>query len=253
MSPEQVRGGALDPRTDIWSLGVVLFELLSGYQPFSGPTNAAILASIAADPPLRLEAPGVPASLVRVVEQCLRKSPRERAFTALQLSAQLSLALVGRPLVVQTTEAETGQVLFRDIPVEPRRNIAQRWAGVGLAAVAVVAASAVVLDAPGKRETPPPGGGIASQSFALSSADPARLDSSEEHWVGPRPQGTDALAWERGIPSAPPQAQLPSPLPSVPHRRQQARLLAVAPLASTPPVASAAGSNPARLFTEPDF
>ncbi len=80
MSPEQVRSTKrVDARSDVWSMGVVLYELLSGTVPFGGDTAGAVLAAIVADDPpsLRQPAPHVPPALEAIVLRCLVKD-RER-------------------------------------------------------------------------------------------------------------------------------------------------------------------------------
>jgi Tol biopolymer transport system component/tRNA A-37 threonylcarbamoyl transferase component Bud32 len=80
MSPEQAEGRPLDARSDIFSFGVVLYELLSGRKPFAGATKVAIISAIVKDSPepLSTAAPDVPRDLVRLVERCLRKDPERR-------------------------------------------------------------------------------------------------------------------------------------------------------------------------------
>jgi len=88
MSPEQVRDAKkVDFRTDIWSLGLILHELLSGSPAFEGTTLPGVCASIAADPPaaLRLKRPEVPIELEAVVLKCLEKDPARRFQAALEL------------------------------------------------------------------------------------------------------------------------------------------------------------------------
>src|SRR5207253_9646885 len=74
MSPEQARGKPVDARTDIWSVGVVLYETVAGRPPFVGETSSDIIAAILkTDPaPLKQVAPGTPDELRRIVLKCLR-------------------------------------------------------------------------------------------------------------------------------------------------------------------------------------
>lgn len=90
MSPEQARGQAADTRSDIFSLGAVLYEMLSGQPPFSGATVADLLSAILKEdpPPLPLSVKFAPA-LERVVRRCLEKNPAERCQPARDLAFQL--------------------------------------------------------------------------------------------------------------------------------------------------------------------
>jgi len=80
MSPEQARGEAVDARSDLWSLGVVLYELMAGRPPFRGEYAQAVIYGILneAPPPLAELAPGAPAALRGVVAKCLAKDPAAR-------------------------------------------------------------------------------------------------------------------------------------------------------------------------------
>ncbi len=91
MSPEQARGAILDPRTDIFSLGIIIFEMVTGRRPFAGENTADTIASIVARDPRRLEEylSDPPPLLNRIVEKSLRKNKKERYATMEHLLSDL--------------------------------------------------------------------------------------------------------------------------------------------------------------------
>lgn len=91
MSPEQARGLEVDARTDVWSVGVVLFEVLSGRVPFEGETNSDVLVSILERDPPSLGQSGarVPRDLERIIRKALSKDREQRYQTAGELLTEL--------------------------------------------------------------------------------------------------------------------------------------------------------------------
>jgi tRNA A-37 threonylcarbamoyl transferase component Bud32 len=105
LAPEQVEGAPVDARTDVYSLGVVLYEMLSGTVPFSGDTDAAIaLARLQRTPrPLREVAPDVPESLEAVVARATQRRPDDRYAGMAELGAALRDADLRRRVVADAT------------------------------------------------------------------------------------------------------------------------------------------------------
>jgi formylglycine-generating enzyme required for sulfatase activity/predicted esterase len=91
VSPEQIAGRAADRRSDVFAAGVVLYEMLTGRQPFTGDSPWAVLdATVHGEPPaVRLLRPEVPSELAAVVERCLVKDPSARYASGTELAAAL--------------------------------------------------------------------------------------------------------------------------------------------------------------------
>ncbi len=130
MSPEQVRGQAADHRTDIFSFGTILYEMLAGQRAFQRDTTAETMTAILKEEPSELVSLGknIAPSLVRVVDHCLEKRPELR----FQSAKDLAFAL----------EALSGSESATAIPsmVRPRRRAWLPWTAVAVACAAAVLA-----------------------------------------------------------------------------------------------------------------
>lgn len=91
MSPEQASARPVDARSDVFSFGTILYEMLGGRRPFAGDSRASVLASVLRDSPSPI--PGLPADLAALLARCLRKDPAERFQSAAELKAAVEACL----------------------------------------------------------------------------------------------------------------------------------------------------------------
>jgi serine/threonine protein kinase/tetratricopeptide (TPR) repeat protein len=133
MAPEQVRGLALDARSDLFSLGIILYELATGRRPFTGGTLADLGSSILRDTPraIALARHDLPADLERIVMRCLEKEPRERFQTALDVRNELRFLLRAHEGGARATPAAPS----RTATAEPQRAATTEPPGVASIAV----------------------------------------------------------------------------------------------------------------------
>ena len=139
MAPEQASGGGVDARSDVYSLGAVLYHMLSGSPPYAGELPVAILARLMTNDPEPVEqvCPGLPDDLVRICRRAMAREPDNRYAGMQEMADDLQVFIDGGVLPLQA-----------DAPLPGRRNraTARRRRQVGMA-VFLVAAVAIALSA----------------------------------------------------------------------------------------------------------
>ncbi len=167
MSPEQI-GGASDARTDIWSLGVLLYEMLTGTRPFGGGNSATAMYSILhREPtPLAFNHPGLPDELQSILDRALAKDVEQRYSAAADLADDLA-AITATDLTVTQTMVQTAPELLRDATSSPSRWRSPMLAAVLGLSVAALALASIVRRPEVPQEAPPAALSTAPQAVAV--------------------------------------------------------------------------------------
>jgi serine/threonine protein kinase len=248
MSPEQAQGMTVDARSDIYALGIVLFELLTGELPFRGDTPMATLLKQVQEPP-PLDGPRaarIPPSLVPVLRKALAKDPADRYPSAREMAAALAgtrvaLATNASPSGLQPTQClgdPTGVPSTTLTPVtRPRRRMQWlAWAGVAVAAAVAAAVTTVGLlsarrDLPRDVATVPTPQTAARLPAAPTPAPAATLQTSAQKRPSPA-----ALAHSPAMAPQPPRLSAP--------KKSATPALTVSPAATPASTPSAASAPP---------
>jgi len=194
MSPEQVRSSKdVDPRTDIWSLGVILYELLTGISPFAADNVADTLVAILHGGPVSMtaSAPNVAPELVEVTMRCLQKKREARYATVEALAAALAPFRSATPIVVSSfvprgdPSSSDDSISVSTVHEPPKGRVALTAAlafgAVGLVLIAIVGVARLrsvgagrtpALSAAAAVEAAPPAAGVLSAASAFAGPTP---------------------------------------------------------------------------------
>ena len=148
MSPEQAEGKNVDPRSDIFSLGTILYEMATGTRPFRGDTSVSTIGSILKDDPapvLELK-PSLPRHLGRIIRRSLAKQPDRRYQTALDLRNELE------DLKSESASGDAGA--SSPVPAPTKRRFG--WPLMGAIGVVATAVVVLMITSPWKQPDPPP-------------------------------------------------------------------------------------------------
>ena len=211
LSPEQARGVEPDPRSDLYSVGVVLFELIAGRPPFSGetPLATAMMHLEQEAPSLRSIVPTVPRALDTAIMRALSKDPDERPQTAAEMRSELA-TFSGEPTTGGFERTQSIPAISRSSKVAPSGEL--RWL-VPVLVLIVAAILAVIfvpklwVDAPGSSDPNDPPGNVVEieveQAEDFDPHDPAGEGEEHPELVTAAFDGDPKTAWRTESYSSP--------------------------------------------------
>ena len=137
MAPEQMRTArSTDPRSDIWSMGVVMYQMLEGRPPFEAESYAELVLKVGTDPPAAMHVP-MPGGLGEIVLRCLEKDPRQRLQNVGEL-ARMLVPYASDPVAAQQSAERTTRILVAPRGSQPGFPLAGNGGGVALTPPALV-------------------------------------------------------------------------------------------------------------------
>ena len=179
MSPEQARGRALDKRSDIWALGCVLYECLSGKRAFDGDSASDVVAKILERDPDWTALPArTPPRVRELLERCLEKDPRKRMRDAGDVRIELERALAAREW--------TSSGIVRAAEEERSSSRGWAWAAAGVGLAAVLATVWIVTAGEGREDSSGP---AAPMHVLVADPDVPRASWQETPTVAISPDG----------------------------------------------------------------